>query len=149
MAHCHMYDIKGLQFSMDHCREGGELHMCAVCDSSTHNFWVKGKRIRSFTCEAHGQWMTGEWVVSNYPGLNNYNVDQWTPRVWVCETHCDPQAFRHVQEAEEEWKRLEEAREQAEERKKRLRAQDKCVFCEKPLSWWDLLWKRDQHRKCP
>lgn len=149
MAHCHMYDIKGLQFSMDHCREGGELHMCAVCDSSTHNFWVKGKRIRGFTCEAHGRWMTGEWVLSNYPGLNNYNVDQWTPRVWVCETHCDPQTFKRMREAEEERKRLEEVREQAEERRERLRAQNKCVHCEKPLSWWDMLWKREWHRKCP
>jgi hypothetical protein len=149
MAHCHMYDVKGFQFSTDNCRQRGELRMCAVCDSSTHNFWVEGKRIRPFTCEAHGRWMTGEWVLSNYPELDNPNVDRWMSRVWVCETHCDPQTFRRVQEAEERRKRLEEASRQEQERKGGLRAQNRCVICGKPLSRWDLLWNRDQHRKCP
>lgn len=149
MARCHMYDIKGYPYTLDHCREGGELRMCQVCDSSTHSFRVDGKRIRPFTCEAHGQWMTGEWVFTNYPDLDNHTIDRWTPRVWVCETHCNPAAFRRMQEAEKEQEKIEEIRKQVEERHERWRAENRCIYCGEPLSWWHLFWKRDRHWGCP
>jgi hypothetical protein len=150
MADCQMYHLEGIEFSVSNCR--GELRFCEICGYGDYLLYINGKEIPPFTCVAHGRWMTGEWVLSQYPKVDKNRISSST-KVWVCSKHCNSENFKHNQESEKkkfldaESKR--KLRADAEKRVLRLLAEGKCIFCEKPLGRWDLFWKRKQHRNCP
>ena len=158
MADCYMYHLKGIQFAVQYCRDG-DKRMCVICCSGS-DYSFEDQRKTGFTCEAHGRWVTGAWLLSNYPKMRNGDVYTSTARVWVCATHYNPEDAKRQRE---DFKRRQEANQQkvkdaeierqsqiiAEERKRRLRAENKCIICEKALGRWDLFWKRDHHGKCP
>jgi len=157
MADCYMYHLKGLQFAVDNCRKG-EMRMCEICCNSGCDF--EDRRKTGFTCEAHGRWVTGAWLLANYPAMGDSNRYPSSTRLWVCLTHFYPEDAKRQradylgrQEADKQRAKNAEIQRQsqmrAEERRQRLRAEKKCIICEKPLGGWDLFWKKERHGKCP